>query len=95
MQCSTVFNGAEWLSYGHGAAWLVSCASACCKAGPSSISAPARHHREVFLLSLQAMRIWREAPANELYECDRMNVCKNIEYVKNKQKEWPPATKPV
>ncbi len=49
-----------------------------------------------FPLSLQAMRIWREAPANGdgwmcLNEC--MYVCyKNM---KNKQKEWHPATKPL
>ncbi len=67
--------GAAWLSYG--AAWLsmvrrpsvmvrrgsVGSASACCKAGPSSIlgSAPQGGFSP---LSTSAMRIWREASAN-------------------------------
>jgi hypothetical protein len=44
-------------------------------------------------LSLQAMRRWREASANVLYECDWMIVCM-LENMKNKQKEWHTATKP-
>ncbi len=35
---------------------------------------PARHHREVFPTEPQAMRRWREASANVLYECDWMIV---------------------
>jgi hypothetical protein len=45
-------------------------------------------------LSLQAMRRWREAPANVLYECDWMIECM-LENIKNKQKEWHTATKPL
>ena len=35
---------------------------------------PAWHHREVFPTEPQAMRRWREASANVLYECDWMIV---------------------
>jgi hypothetical protein len=35
---------------------------------------PARHHREVFPTEPQAMRRWREASVNVLYECDWMIV---------------------
>jgi hypothetical protein len=35
---------------------------------------PARHHREVFPTEPQAIRRWREASANVLYECDWMIV---------------------
>ncbi len=35
---------------------------------------PARHHGEVFPTEPQAMRRWREASANVLYECDWMIV---------------------
>ncbi len=35
---------------------------------------PARHHREVFPTEQQAMRKWRKASANVLYECDWMIV---------------------
>ena len=45
-------------------------------------------------LSLQVMRRWREASANVLYECDCMIVC-ILENMKNKQKEWHTATKPL
>jgi hypothetical protein len=31
---------------------------------------------------------------NVLYECDEMNVCM-FENMKNKQKEWHPASKPL
>jgi hypothetical protein len=31
---------------------------------------PARHHMEVFPTEPQAMRRWREASANVVYECD-------------------------
>ncbi len=66
--CGVDQNGAAWPRYG--AAWLimvrrgsVGSASACCKAGPSSIlgSAP---QGGVSTLSIQAMRKWREASAN-------------------------------
>jgi hypothetical protein len=57
---------------------------------------PARHHREVFPTDPQAMRRWREASANVLYECDWMIVyCMNDIKYKNKQKEWHSATKPL
>ncbi len=35
---------------------------------------PARHHREVFPTEPKAMRRWREASTNVLYECDWMIV---------------------
>ncbi len=57
---------------------------------------PARHHREVFPTEQQAMRKWRKASANVLYECDWMIVLyecyKNI---KINKKEWHTATKPL
>jgi hypothetical protein len=55
---------------------------------------PARHHREVFPTEQQAMRRWREASANVLYECDWMYCMNVIKKYKNKQKEWHTATKP-
>jgi hypothetical protein len=52
---------------------------------------------EVFPTEPQAMRRWRGASANVLYECDWMIVlyeCYKKKY-KNKQKEWHTATKPL
>ncbi len=73
-------------------------ASACCKAGPSSIlgSAP----QGGFPIELQSdeemgrdLGEWRRT--NVLYECDKMNVCTvHRKNMKNKQKEWHRATKP-
>ncbi len=57
---------------------------------------PARHHREVFPTEPQAMKRWREALANVLYECDWMNVLYECDKkYKNKLKEWHTATKPL
>jgi hypothetical protein len=57
---------------------------------------PARHHREVFPTEPQAMRRWRIASANVLYECDWMIVLYECyKKYKNKQKEWHTATKPL
>jgi hypothetical protein len=36
---------------------------------------------------------WRRI--NVLYECERMNVCMYVINMKNKQKEWHHATKPL
>ncbi len=57
----------------------------------------ARHHREVFPTEPQAMRRWREASANVMYECDWMIVLYECyqKNKKNKQKEWHTATKPL
>jgi hypothetical protein len=58
----------------------------------------ARHHREVFPTELSSDEDMERDPSewrriNVLYECDWMNVCyKNM---KNKQKEWHHATKPL
>jgi hypothetical protein len=40
------------------------------------------------------MRRWREASANVLYEYDSMIVYM-LEKMKNKEKEWHTATKPL
>jgi hypothetical protein len=61
--------------------------------GPSSILGSAPNGGLSVPLSLQAMRR-RDASANVLYECDWMIACM-LENMKNKQKEWHTATKPL
>jgi hypothetical protein len=75
--CGVAQYGAAWLSMvRRGSVWCgVAQLIARQLAGRQArVRFPARHHREVIPTEPQAMRRWREASANVLYECDWMIV---------------------